>query len=174
MKDYVKEYIEKIEEILNRINKKIELIIIGGLAMSFYGHPRYTIDIDGEIHCDEETYNILVTALRKEGINFNIGENISGWGIVPLPEGYRDRAKKVYESDHLILKILDPLDFIFTKLTRGTEEDFQDILNVIKNYRITREMILEREKLIRYPKDPETFFFKKKIEHLLKLMELMH
>lgn len=61
----------------------------------------------------------------------------------------------------------DPLDFIFSKLLRGTEEDFRDIFAVIRKYGITKEGIIERGKLIRFPKDAETLFFKKKMQYLL-------
>ncbi|MCX7794797.1 MAG: DUF6036 family nucleotidyltransferase [Thermodesulfovibrionales bacterium] len=172
MQDYVKPYITLIEDFLKARNKNLDILLIGGLAMSFYGKPRYTIDIDGEINCEEYLYEELTAYLKNKKINFNLGENISGWGVVPLPEGYRERALIVYSSDRLTLKVLDPIDFIFSKLMRGTEEDFKDIIDVIKQYNISSDKILEREKLIKYPKDPETFFFKKKFQHLLDLLKV--
>lgn len=170
MQDYVKPYISLIEDFLKEKNKTAEIILIGGLAMSFYGSPRYTIDMDGEIKCEEGLYDELIEYLRKKDINFNLSENISGWGLVPLPEGYRERASVVYQGKRLIVKILEPVDFVFSKLVRGTEEDFKDILDVIKKYNISPDKLLEREKLIKYPRDPETFFFKKKFQHLLSLL----
>lgn len=171
MQDYVKPYLSLIEEFFKKKNKSAEIILIGGLAMSFYGSPRYTIDIDGEINCEERLYDELTEYLRKKNINFNLSENISSWSIIPLPEGYRERASVVYQGRELIIRILEPVDFVFSKLLRGTEEDFEDILVVIKKYNISAEKLLEREKLIRYPKDPETFFFKKKFQHLLELLK---
>lgn len=171
MQDYVKPYISVIEGFLEEKNKRAEIILTGGLAMSFYGSPRYTIDIDGEINCEEELYDELIEYLRKKKINFNLSENISGWSIVPLPEGYRERATPVYQGERLIIKVLEPVDFVFSKLLRGTQEDFEDILEVIKRYNISSDKLLERERLIRYPKDPETFFFKKKFQYLLSLLK---
>lgn len=171
MQDYVKPYISLIEDFLKEKNKSAEIILIGGLAMSFYGSPRYTIDIDGEINCDEGLYDELTEYLRKKKINFNLSENISAWGVVPLPEGYRKRASVVYRGKGLVIKILEPVDFVFSKLLRGTEEDLRDILDVIKKYNISSNELLEREKLIKYPKDLETFFFKKKFQHLLGLLK---
>ncbi len=170
MQDYVKSYISLIEDFLRGKNKSAEIILIGGLAMSFYGSPRYTRDIDGEINCEEGLYDELIEYLREKDINFNLSENISGWGMIPLPEGYRERASVVYHGEGLTVKILEPVDFIFSKLMRGTEEDFKDILDVIKKYNISPDKLLEREKLIRYPRDPETLFFKRKFQHLLSLL----
>ncbi len=170
MPDYVKPYIDKIEAFARSKNETIDLLLIGGLAMSFYGIPRHTIDIDAEIRCSDETYFELIEFLKGENTSFNISENISGWGIIPLPADYRERARKVYESETLIIKILDPVDFIFSKLMRGTEEDFNDAIEVIRKYAIAKDSLLEREKFIKFPKDPETLFFKKIFQHLLELI----
>lgn len=176
MQDYVKPYIEKIERFAKSaksaksIDKQIELLIIGGLALSLYGLPRYTIDIDAEIKCDNETYFEFLEYMKDEGTAFNISDNISGWGIVPLPAGYRDRAKTVYSSDNLTIKVLEPVDFVFAKLMRGTEEDLRDIIDVIRKFNILKESLAERKKLIDFPKDTETLFFNKKFQYLLELM----
>lgn len=170
MPDYVKPYIEKIEAFAKARGESIELLIVGGLALSLYGLPRYTIDIDGEVKCGSETYFELIEYLKKDGVAFNIGDNISGWGIVPMPSNYQERAKAVYLGEYLTLKILDPADFVFSKLMRGTEEDLQDIMDVIRKFNISRESLNEREKLIQFPKDPETLLFKKKFQHLMELI----
>ncbi|MCC6543150.1 MAG: hypothetical protein IT392_01450 [Nitrospirae bacterium] len=87
-----------------------------------------------------------------------------------FPLNYRERAKTVYSGEYLVLKILDPVDFVFSKLMRGTEEDLQDIMDVIRKYKISKESIHETEKLIQFPQDSETLFFKKNIQHLMELI----
>ena len=170
MSDYVKPYIDKIEDFARSKNVTIELLLIGGLAMSFYGMPRHTVDIDAEIRCNDDIYFELIEFLKEENISSNISGNISGWGIVPLPADYRKRAGLVHETANLLIKTLDPVDFIFSKLMRGTEDDFTDAIEVIRKYAITKDALVEREKLIQFPKDPETLFFKKKFEHLIELI----
>lgn len=171
MQASVEFYIEKIEKFTRKKKKRIELLLIGGLAMSFYGIPRFTLDIDAEINCKDEFYFEFLEYLKKEKFAFNISDNINAWGIVPLPEGYRKRAKIVYESKYLIIKTLEVTDFIFSKLLRGTEEDFKDIIEVIKRYQIPKENLERRQRLIHFPKDPETLFFKRKFSHLLDLLK---
>lgn len=171
MQGYVDYYIEKIENFFKEKETFAEIILIGGLAMEYYGSPKYTLDIDGEIHCDEKEYYEFLDYLVKEKINFNLGEDISGWGIIPLPEGYRERAITVHESEFLKLKILEPVDFVYSKLLRGTEEDFEDIVKVIKKFKLTKQDILNKEHLVKYPKDPETLFFKKKLQYLIGLID---
>jgi len=170
MHNYVEPYLKKIEGFAKSKKEPIELLLVGGLAMSFYGIPRHTLDIDAEIKCSERFYFELIEYLKKEEISFNISDNISNWGIIPLPANYRERAQTVCKSDYLILKILEPVDFVFSKLLRGTEEDFSDTTEIINKYKITKDSLIEREKLIQYPKDPETLFFKKKFQHLLELI----
>jgi len=171
MQDYVKSYIDKIEAFAKSKKESIGLLVVGGLAMDFYGIPRYTIDIDAEIKCSNKIYFELIEYLRKENISFNIGENISRWGIIPLPTNYMERAKNVYQSEYLTILILDPVDFVYSKLLRGTEEDFNDAAAVIRKYNITKDSLIERERLVQFPKDTETLFFKKKFQHLLELID---
>ncbi|MCP5002693.1 MAG: hypothetical protein GY941_01885 [Planctomycetes bacterium] len=99
-----------------------------------------------------------------------LSENIDGWGIIPLPEGYRDRSYAVYESCYLKIKVLDPVDFVFSKILRGTEEDFKDINEVIKKFHVTDKALKDREKSVKFPKDTETLFFRKKFSYLLACM----
>ena len=171
MDNPLQRYIDAFEEFSAKKDETIELLLIGGLAMSVYGIPRYTIDIDAEIKCSDKTYYELIEYLKARGMAFNLSENIAGWGIVPLPEGYRERATIAYKGKQLILKTLDPVDFIFSKLMRGTEQDFSDAIDVIKKYNLNSDVIKERESLIKYPKDSETLFFRKKLQHLFELLE---
>ena len=171
MQDFVKSYIDKIEAFAKSKKESIRLLVVGGLAMDFYGIPRYTIDIDAEIKCSNKIYFELIEYLRKENISFNIGENISRWGIIPLPTNYMERAKNVYQSEYLTILILDPVDFVYSKLLRGTEEDCNDAAAVIRKYNITKDSLIERERLVQFPKDTETLFFKKKLQHLLELID---
>lgn len=170
MPDYAKPYIKRIEKFAQAKGKKIELILVGGLALSCYGIPRATLDIDAEIKCGEDTYFELLEYLKKEGIAANISENISGWGIIGLAQNYRKRARIVYRGRNLTLRILEPVDFVLSKLLRGTEEDFKDALGVIKKFQISQLKLKKRVKLIAFPKDPETIFFRKKFAHLLGLL----
>ena len=171
MQDFVKSYIDKIEAFAKSKKESIGLLVVGGLAMDFYGIPRYTIDIDAEIKCSNKIYFELIEYLRKKNISFNSGESISRWGIIPLPTNYMERAKNVYQSEYLTILILDPVDFVYSKLLRGTEEDFNDAAAVIRKYNITKDSLIERERLVQFPKDTETLFFKKKFQHLLELID---
>ncbi len=161
--------IETIKEILREFvrdtGKKLELILIGGLALQIYGlKDRATVDIDAEVEKGDvfELYNFL----KKKRIPADLSENISGWSVVAMPEGYRERAKIVIQDKNLILKILDPYDFVIAKLRRGTQEDLEDALFVAKKFNLNPEKILEHGKLaIRSSiKDTALFNFKNRLK----------
>ena len=84
--------------------------------MPYYGvKARATMDIDAEIVRGdlEEVY----FELKKRGFESDLSENISGWSVISLPKGYRDRAITIYQDDQLKVSVLNPHDFIIMKLS---------------------------------------------------------
>lgn len=117
------------KDIARQIGEPIEVIIVGAQALPYYGvNLRATMDIDAEVVKGnlEEIY----IALKERGIVSDLSENVSGWSIISLPKGYRDRAITIYMDDQLKISVLNPYDFIIMKLRRGTEQDIEDCLNV--------------------------------------------
>lgn len=158
---------EKIIELLKEFawtrRKSLEIILLGGLAVQYYGmENRATIDIDAEIKGDIEG---VFTFLKSRNIPADIGENISGWSVVAMPPGYRERVIEIYGDEFLTVNVLDPLDFIIAKLRRFTEEDIEDALFVARKYNIKIEEIAKRaEEAIRNsPKDTALFVFRKNV-----------
>jgi len=143
MKNLEIETIKKIlKEFVKETGEETELILIGGIALQLYGMKnRATVDIDAEV--EKGDLFKLYSFLKKKGIPADLSENISGWSVVAMPEGYRERAKVVMQDENLTIKILDPYDFVIAKLRRGTQEDFEDALFVAKKYKLSPEKILE-------------------------------
>ena len=162
--------LKKIVDFLKSRDEKITLIIAGGFARYFYGIPRFTEDIDAEIHCSEETYELLLSFAEKEKILLNVGEDISRWGLITLPEGYRERAITVMEEGNVTVKVLEEVDYVLSKLSRGTAIDEEDALEVCRIKGITPERIRERMKKMHLPRDPETRFFLERMERFLQLL----
>lgn len=152
-------------------NHPVGLIVIGGVAMELYGLPRGTMDIDAEISCDGVFYEKLVRHLHGRGIQFNIGDDIDHWGLIPLPSGYRDRARTIYDEDGTVVKILDPLDFIVSKLRRGIDQDLDDALAVARHFSLSSHDISEHMGKIKYPMSEETFLFRKRADLFLETLE---
>ncbi len=55
-------------EFIESLNKnKVQYLVVGGYAVAFHGHPRYTKDIDIWIQSDEENARNLVKAIHDFG-----------------------------------------------------------------------------------------------------------
>jgi hypothetical protein len=168
MVEKIKYNLDRLVEFLEKQDEPVALILTGALARDFYDLPRQTVDIDAEIHCSPAVYERLYGFCRKNGILVNIGENISGWGMIPLPEGYRERAKTVKETGNFVLKVLAPIDYVFSKLARGTEIDEEDALDVCVKFDIGVNEIEKHLELVKLPLDPETRFFLERLERFKK------
>lgn len=156
--------LEDIMEILKEFscaNNPLEIILLGGLSMQHYGlAERTTVDLDGEV---KGNVDALFRFLKNKNIPSDIGEDISGWSIISMPPGYRERAIKIYSDDKLIVKVLNPVDFIVAKLRRFTEVDLNDALFVAKRFNVKPEDISSavEDAIKNSPKDTSIFTFKK-------------
>ena len=161
--------IERVKKIVNFLSKNtdknIEIIVVGGTAMSFYGDYRTTMDIDAEIiNCPENLYKSLLEHLKENKIQFNIDEDFDNWGMVAMPLGYRERAIPVYNVGNITVKTLEPIDFIISKLRRGADIDINDAEKIVSRNNITEKAIRERVSKIEFIKTEETFWFKQRLE----------
>jgi hypothetical protein len=119
--------------------RPVDLLLIGGLAMLAYGHPsRVTTDVDGELH---EGVRSLKEFLSSHGIPANLGQSVSGWSVVAMPPGYRDRATVLITEPGLRVTLLAPVDFIIAKLRRGTDEDLDDAVWIATRYHVTAQKV---------------------------------
>ncbi|MFN3479893.1 MAG: DUF6036 family nucleotidyltransferase [Thermodesulfovibrionales bacterium] len=145
-----------------KLKEPIEIIIVGGLAMQAYGLSlRKTVDLDGEIKASDESYLKVIRELTKKSVVCNISDNLDRWGVIPMPDGYRERSTVYHQKTNLTVKILDPVDFVISMLRRGTEEDLQDAEEVVKHFNIRKSDIASRLEIISLPKDTESLLFKK-------------
>ena len=151
--------------------KSLEIILIGGIAIQYYGmKDRATIDIDAEIKGNVEG---LFNFLKARDIPSDIGENISGWSVIGMPEGYKERAIEIYRDEFLTIKVLLPLDFVIAKLRRFSEEDINDALFVVRRYDISPSEIKEmaEEAIKNSPKDTALFQFRRNVDIFISMIQ---
>ena len=92
-----------------------------------------------------------------------------------MPSGYRERAVSVYKSSYLSVKVLDPYDFILSKLRRGTRDDIEDALKVAKSMEDFNPQILKErieQALKESPKDTYILNFKRICEYFFSRLSL--
>ncbi|MDH5667296.1 MAG: DUF6036 family nucleotidyltransferase [Nitrospira sp.] len=117
----------------------VDLLLIGGLAMLAYGHPsRATIDVDGELRGHVRS---LAEFLSRYHIPSNLGQSISGWSVVAMPPGYRDRTTILIDEPSVRISLLAPVDFIIAKLRRGTDEDLTDAAWISARFHISADQV---------------------------------
>lgn len=79
----------------------------------------------------------------------------------------------LHERENLRVIVLDPTDFIISKLRRGTEQDFTDAEFVVRRYGVTAEAIqmAADAAVAASPKDTALFVFRKAIALFLERLE---
>lgn len=58
-----------------------------------------------------------------------------------MPPGYRDRATVLIDDPGVRITLLAPVDFIISKLRRGTEDDLADASWIVARFRISAQQV---------------------------------
>jgi len=135
-------------------------IIIGGAALPFYGVKRGTTDIDMQVNVTSmEELEAVQKHCDDLGLNVEISANVSGWGMIPLADGFEDR---LVQTEFENAFILSPEDFIVSKIRRGTKQDIEDCSAVVTATGVSRENVAHILGMVRLPLDSESLYFKKR------------
>jgi hypothetical protein len=129
-KDF-KEFLELLNE------NKVKYLVVGGYAVAFHGHPRYTKDIDVWIELSPDNANNILNALKEFGfgsLGLKPDDFLESDQIIQL--GYLSNRIDILTS----LTDLKFEDCYKTKVEveiQGLHIDFIDIENLKKNKRAT-------------------------------------
>jgi hypothetical protein len=129
-KDF-KEFLELLNE------NKVKYLVVGGYAVAFHGHPRYTKDIDVWIELSPDNANNILNALKEFGfgsLGIKSDDFLESDQIIQL--GYPPNRIDILTS----LTDLKFEDCYKTKVEveiQGLHIDFIDIENLKKNKRAT-------------------------------------
>jgi hypothetical protein len=112
--------------------------LVGGTTLVFEGFRAQTLDIDltFETAPADETRLLQVLRELKETLSVNI-EQVSPADFIPLPSGYRDRCEFIGRFGELDVFHFDLYSTVLSKIERGTEEDFADVLALLGAGRVT-------------------------------------
>lgn len=153
-----------LKQFVETTGQPIDLLLVGALAVQCYGlRERYTNDVDGELSGPLQP---LVRFLTDEGVPADLTQDISGWSIVAMPPGYRDRATHFVSHPGLRIRLLEPVDFVIAKLRRGIEIDLDDALYVVRRFQISRGAVEQAAAaaIAASPQDTALFVFRKTVE----------
>lgn len=144
--------------------ESLDLILVGALALPAYGiADRATRDVDAEV---AGPLDGLLEFLTAAHVPADLTQNFSGWSVVAMPPGYKDRAIDLLNQPGLRVRVLAPIDFILAKLRRGTDVDLEDALLVAQRHRITADALRATAEaaLMASPQDTALFLFRKTVD----------
>ena len=126
--------------------KKITLVAAGGTAMTLLDLKPSTIDIDLIPGCDRLDFE---QALKSNPPGYKVDRWTDGCIFCQtLPNDYLEKSIKIKEFSHIVLRALQPLDIIVTKIGRLNARDLQDIEACIKKANVSEAEIEERAMLV--------------------------
>ena len=159
---------------------KIHLIACGGTALTLLGFKESTKDVDFIVPVEKE-YDLLIQFLKDAGYKQGSG---SGWmypgekAIYDLYKGKRvfttellsspldkNGNKKVLELNKIYLGVLNSIDWIITKMFRGSPMDIEDCMALARHEVIDLKKLGARFK--------ETAKYDVSEERVLKNLELI-
>lgn len=138
------------KEFLQSLNdNNVRYLVIGGYALAFHGHPRYTKDLDIWIDLEESNAVKIVQALRDFGFasldlkssDFMEPDTVIHLGYPPsridLLVGLEGAAfddcfphRKVETVDGIKINVIDKANLVGLKREAGRPQDLADIDNL--------------------------------------------
>ena len=141
------DYVE-LENTLTQLGKRLppesHLTLIGGSALLLLGSSRLTMDIDfvGDDIEPNELHRQIIQIGRELKIQM---EPVPLDRFIPLPKRSEQRVIHVAQFGNLNVDIADPYSIALSKVDRGLDSDFDDIIFLIRKNHITLE---ELERII--------------------------
>jgi hypothetical protein len=135
---------QRIEAFLRALGKRLPrpgtIFLVGGTTMVFEGFREQTLDIDITFEIAPQDHTLFIQTVRelKEELSLNVEEASPGH-FIPLPPGYRDRCRFIGRYGLLDAFHFDLYSMALSKIERGTEEDFSDVLILLQSGQIAIE-----------------------------------
>lgn len=170
---------QRIERFLMELGRRFrrpgKVFLVGGTTMVYEGFRAQTLDIDLAFEIQAEDQSEFIRAVRtlKDELNINVEEASPG-DFIPLPPGHEHRAQFIGRYGFLEAFHFDLYSTALSKIERGTEEDFADVLALLRSGRIDArqlrssfEMILPDFEIASLKADPEEF--QRKFDALMEM-----
>ena len=109
------------------------LYLIGGGALALLGNPRQTLDLDYTAQLSEEGRAAFRRLAEEIGIELHVDVEEAPIGeFVPLPPGAEERSRFLGRFGSLDVYIFDLYTIALSKIARGFESDFDDVLFMLR------------------------------------------
>ncbi|MDE3088859.1 MAG: hypothetical protein KGJ80_05700 [Chloroflexota bacterium] len=132
---------KRIEQFLQRLGERFRkparVFLVGGTTMVFEGFRAQSLDIDLTFEVVPADHGEMIQTIRdlKDQLGFNV-EEVSPGDFIPLAAGYRERAVFIARYGQIDAYHFDLYATALSKVARGTEEDLNDVLALLRAQRI--------------------------------------
>ncbi|MBI1878397.1 MAG: hypothetical protein HYR94_09255 [Chloroflexi bacterium] len=141
------------------------LYLVGGSSLILVAAKVSTLDIDLQFEVPAEHLDEFIRCLRQIGRQHKIPvEQASPDQFIPLPQGYRDRHQFINRYGALDVFHFDFYSVALSKLHRGNEKDFADVIQMVQTgliglaqLRADFQEVLPQLELFRLSADPQDF-----------------
>jgi hypothetical protein len=113
------------------------LYLVGGTTLVYEGLREQSLDIDisYEVADEHEAEFAQVIRRLKDELQINV-EQASPGDFIPLPSGWKERAKHVGRFGQVDVFHFDLYSTALSKIERGREGDYQDVLALLRSGQI--------------------------------------
>ncbi len=141
------------------------LYLVGGTSLLLVAAKDSTFDIDVQFEVPDEYHGEFIGCLRQVSRELELPvEKASPEQFIPLPAGYQDRQRYIGRFGLLDVFHFDFYSVALSKLHRGNEKDFADVVNMLQIGLIELqhldscfEEILPRYETYQVAADPDAF-----------------
>lgn len=132
----------ELENALTQLGKRLppasRLTLIGGSALLLLGSPRPTMDIDfiGDDIKPNELHRQVIQIARELKIQM---EPVPLERFIPLPKGSEQRVIPISQFGNLNVYVADPYSIALSKVDRGLDSDFEDLVFLIQSNHINQK-----------------------------------
>lgn len=132
---------QRIELFLQRLGQYFlqpgRVYLVGGTTLVYEGLRAQTLDVDISFEIADEDHSRFIAVVRdlKERLLMNI-EEASPADFIPLPLGFRERSEFVGRYGQLDIFHFDLYSTALSKIERGTDDDFEDVLSLLRSGRL--------------------------------------
>ncbi|MFH1750767.1 MAG: DUF6036 family nucleotidyltransferase [Candidatus Micrarchaeota archaeon] len=151
------ELLDLLNAIDGALDRKIRINAVGGTALTLLGVKSSTLDVDFDANSkDSETLKKAIKLLNP-GYKIDLFSN----GMIfsqQLPSDYDKQCVPIPSKFRQIeLFAISPLDIICSKIGRLNERDIQDIRMTIEKFKVTKDQVRKRAKLVGYAANDAIF-----------------
>ena len=116
------------------------LYMVGGTTLVYEGLREQSLDIDISYEVADEHEAEFARSIRdlKNELQVNV-EQASPGDFIPLPSGWKERAKYVGRFGQIEVFHFDLYSTALSKIERGREGDYQDVLSLLRSGQIKFE-----------------------------------